>query len=165
MNDDDRAWLRLAGFALAHASWSVEDGETLCTLAIVARAGNEERELVRFEAPSIPVSVEMAQAELASLRGDDRAVLVFDGHVTPEGGERTDGLMAQLLQPAPAIRGLAIQPYRAAKRRRFRFLGGATGFALVGEPYLVADFGDEGADAELLAGFREHPQGTRLLGG
>jgi hypothetical protein len=165
MDDDDRAWLRLAGYALAHAAWSVEDGETLCTLALVARAGKEERELLRFEAPSIPASIELAYAELASLHGGDRAALVFDGYVTLEGGERADGLVAQLLQPGPAIRGLAIQAYRAANRPRFRALGKAKPFALVGPPWVTDDFGVEGADAEVLAGFREHHHGDRLLPG
>ena len=72
MTDDDRALLRLAGYALAHAAWSVEDGETLCTLAMVERPGDNERdnerhnerELLRFEAPTIPISVEMAHEQL-----------------------------------------------------------------------------------------------------
>src|SRR5688500_20165613 len=71
MTDDDRALLRLAGYALAHAAWSVEDGETLCTLAMVERPGDterdKERELLRFEAPTIPISVEMANEQLAVL--------------------------------------------------------------------------------------------------
>ena len=61
MTDDDMAALRLAGFALAHAAWSVEDGETLCTLAMVEVRG--DRELVRYEADSITESVDLAQAD------------------------------------------------------------------------------------------------------
>ena len=41
----------------------------------------------------------------------------------------------------------------------------ALGKTIHGEPYVTDDFGIEGADAELIAGFREHPQGARLLGG
>lgn len=62
MAADTMAMLRLAGFALAHAAWSVEDGETLCTMAMVERDG--KRELVRYEAPTIPDSVEAAHADL-----------------------------------------------------------------------------------------------------
>ncbi len=45
--------LSLAGFALAHAAWSLselDDGEQLCPLAVVERAG--ARRLMRFEAES-----------------------------------------------------------------------------------------------------------------
>ena len=45
--------LSLAGFALAHAAWSLsdlDDGEQLCPLAVVEREG--ERRLIRFEAES-----------------------------------------------------------------------------------------------------------------
>lgn len=163
MTEDDRALLQLAGFALAHAAWSVEDGETLCTLAMIDREGREERELLRFEAPSIPISVEMAHAELASLRGGDRGVLVFDGYITPEGGERTDALLAQLLHPGPAIRGLAILAYRAAKPSRLPFVK-AKGFGLVGRPYVDDAIDEPDADEVLLEGFREHAHGPRLLG-
>jgi hypothetical protein len=172
MTDDDRALLRLAGYALAHAAWSVEDGETLCTLAMVERPGHDgrdnerdnERELLRFEAPTIPISVEMAHEQLERLPPGNRAVLVYDGYVTPEGGERSDGLIA-MLQPGPNMRGLALLAYRAAKRPRFG-IGKAKGFELVGQPYASDQFGGgEEGDAELIAGFREHPHGVRLLGG
>ena len=163
MNDDDRALLRLAGYALAHAAWSVEDGETLCTLAMVEQAGEEQRELLRFEAPTIPISVEMAHEQLDSLPPGSRAVLIYDGYVTPEGGERTDGLIA-MLQPGADMRGLALLAYRAARRPRFG-IGKAKGFELVGEPYVGDQFGGgEDADSELIAGFRDHPHGVRLLG-
>ena len=69
--------MRLGGFALAHAAWSVEDGETLCTLAVLEIDG--ERELVRYEADSIPESVEAAHADLdARLSGGGVAALVMD---------------------------------------------------------------------------------------
>jgi hypothetical protein len=162
VTDDDRALLRLAGFALAHAAWSVEDGETLCTLAMVERPGHEQRELMRFEAATIPESVEHAHAQLAALAPGERAVLVYDGYVTPEGGERTDGLIA-MLQPGPDLRGMALLAYRAAKRPKFG-IGKAKGFELVGGPHASDPFGGEDADAELAAGFRDHPHGARLLG-
>ena len=161
MTDDDRALLRLAGYALAHAAWSVEDGETLCTLAMVERPGDQQRDLLRFEAPSIPASVEMAHEQLESLPPGNRSVVVYDGYVTPEGGERTDALIA-MLQPGPNLRGMALLAYRAATRPRFG-IGKAKGFELVGQPQASDQFGAD-ADAELAAGFREHPHGARLLG-
>ncbi len=59
---------------------------------------------------------------------------------------------------------LALLAYRAAKRPRFG-IGKAKGFELVGRPYATDQFGGgEDGDAELIAGFREHPHGKRLLG-
>jgi hypothetical protein len=161
MTDDDRALLRLAGYALAHAAWSVEDGETLCTLAMVERSDDPQRELLRFEAPTIPASIEMAHEQLEPLPPGSRAVLVYDGYVTPAGGERTDALIA-MLQPGPHPRGMALLAYRAARRPRFG-VGRAKGFELVGQPQASDQFGGD-ADADLAAGFREHPHGDRLLG-
>ena len=62
MTDDESVALRLAGFALAHAAWSIEDGETLSTLAMVEVDG--KRELVRYEADTIAESVDVAHEDL-----------------------------------------------------------------------------------------------------
>lgn len=47
----DKSLLSLAGFAFAHAAWSVSDlseGELLVPLALIEKSG--ERQLLRFEA-------------------------------------------------------------------------------------------------------------------
>ena len=52
MTQLSRSALALAGFALAHAAWSIsdtDDGELLCPLAVVESAEGERR-LMRFEA-------------------------------------------------------------------------------------------------------------------
>ena len=151
--------LRLAGFALAHAVGCVEDGETLCTMAMVEDAGGD-RDVVRFEAPTIPESLEVAFHDLAPrLREGDHAVVIFDGYVTPEGGARTDALVATIVTNGGTVVGRIVQPYRPAKRSRLPF-GRATGFALLGPPAASDELGPE-ADAILLRAAREHEKAAR----
>jgi hypothetical protein len=159
---DTTAMLRLAGLALAHAAWSVEGGETLCTMAMVERDGG--RELVRYEAPTIDESVEAARADLREHLADGGcAALVVDGYATREGGERTDALLVELFGPAREPMGMIIQPYRAARRSRIPFIGRASGFEILGEPTLSGDLEVDDADRIVLAAAREHPQAGRLF--
>lgn len=153
--------LRLAGFALAHAAWSVEDGETLCTLAFIEFDGT--RELVRYEAASIPESVDIARADIgARASSGEAAVLVFDGYATPESGSRTDALMAEITGSAGRLVGRVVLPYRAAHRSRIPFRRGG-GFALLGRPWADLESSVPNAEALILDGFRDHPHGKRLL--
>ena len=95
MTDEERvqAIIRLSGFALAHAAWSVCDGEALCTLAFTEN--NQERQLYRFEANSIPDSLNAARKELEQLEAGAHWVLVFDGYFTSQEGEKQDALVIQ----------------------------------------------------------------------
>jgi len=162
MTDDDMAALRLAGFALAHAAWSVEDGETLCTLAMVEVRG--DRELVRYEADSITESVDLAQADLGRrLENGGYAALVVDGYATPEGGTRTDALIVELLGPSGRSMGRVVQPYHAAHRSRIPFVGRASGFAILGKPMVSDDLDVPDAESVLLESAREHPRAGRLF--
>jgi hypothetical protein len=82
--------------ALAHALWSVEYGETLCTMAMLD--DGERRVILRYEADSIPESVEQALADLKPRLVDGAvAALVYDGYYTPDDGERRDALIIELL--------------------------------------------------------------------
>ncbi len=151
--------LRLAGFALAHAVWSIEDGETLCTLAMIERVGGA-RELVRYEAPSIAASLDAAFGDLEErMRDGEYAALVFDGYVTLEGGERSDALVVDLFGPGGTVLGRIVQRYRPARRSRVP-LSRPRGFALLAPPEAGDSLGDA-ADALVLEGAREHPQVAR----
>lgn len=151
--------LRLAGFALAHAVWSIEDGETLCTLAMIERVGGA-RELVRYEAPSIAASLDGAFGDLEErVRDGEVAALVFDGYVTPQGGERTDALIVDLFGPAGAVLGRIVQPYRPARRSRVP-LSRPRGFGLLGPPQAGDSLGTA-AESLILEGARDHPQVAR----
>jgi len=153
--------LRLGGFALAHAAWSVEDGETLCTLAVLEIDG--ERELVRYEADSIPESVEAAHADLdARLSGGGVAALVMDTFATPEGGARRDTLYVELFACGPRQVGSIIQPYVPARGRRIPVIGRRQAFAVLGSPEITDEIERPDAERQLIAGILEHPHGPRL---
>lgn len=163
MSDDAVAALRLAGVALAHAAWSIEDGGMLCTLAMVD-AGGESLELRRYEADSIPDSIVLAHLDLQQrLESGGHAALVFDGFFTPSDGERTDALIVELVGPAVQPLGKVFQPYRAARRSRIPLVGRATGFEILGEPIVTDDVQVPDAERILLESAREHPQGARLF--
>jgi hypothetical protein len=113
--------LTLAGFALAHAAWSIADGERLCTLAMAETGGR--RELFRYEAPSIPASLENARTHLAGLATRiDAAALVFDGYASID-GRRSNALVVQVFAAGIPAGNRLIQRYRARTRsRRFRLV-------------------------------------------
>jgi hypothetical protein len=96
MSEVSSAHLRLASMALAHAVWSVEDGETLTTMAMLEE--REGRSLTRYEADTIQESVEEALFELKGhLTGTSFAALVYDGFYTDDEGDRRDALIVELL--------------------------------------------------------------------
>jgi hypothetical protein len=154
--------LRLGGFALAHAAWSIEDGETLCTLAMV-NAG-EERELVRFEAPSIPESLNGAQEYIHAQAPPDALVaVVFDGYVTGDDGVRRDALVVQLVAGREPL-GRIVQPYEPGQRARIPLLGKSRSIRLVDATAVEGPFGDD-APGHVLEGAREHQMAARLFEG
>lgn len=117
--------LHLAGFALAHAAWSVSDlsaGDLLCPLAFVEEAG--ERKLLRFEAASQEQAIGNALATLDEKRllGNSWA-FVREG-VVRKGEEELDVLVAMVWAPGMAEPLCFTQPFEPfAKRGTFRVLG------------------------------------------
>jgi hypothetical protein len=114
--------IALSGFALAHAAWSVCDGETLCTMAVTEN--QSDRELIRFEANSLSDSIDEAREHLTGLQdGIDRWVLVFDGYLTLK-TEKRDALVMQVWSKQGGTPQRIIQLYQAkAFFRRFKILG------------------------------------------
>lgn len=151
--------LRLAGYALAHAIWSIEDGETLATLAMTDIRG--ERMLHRFVDDTIPATVDRARLELRRLLGEgDSAALIFDGYATAEGGGRTDALAVEVLRGGGVPVGYILQPYRPA-RRRILLIGRPSGFALLELPSVMDGFDVPDPESYVMAGVREHGKADR----
>ena len=148
--------IKLAGFALAHAAWSVSKGETLCTMAFTENGSN--RQLFRFEADTIPESVEIGRQHLNDLQAElERWILVFDGYVTL-GDEKLDALVMQLWSHRPETLARIVQPYRPRTRlRRFKVLG---------NPIFADSAGALREDANyqqwFLDGVHEHPKVSEL---
>jgi hypothetical protein len=156
------AALRLAGFGLAHASTSIEDGEPLCTLAVVGDRLDRAR-LFRYPAPTIEEGVDRARKSLAAaMEINTYAALVYEGHFEPSEGKDSLALVVELLGSNGAVLGRLVQPYR---RRRFRIprLGYARGFALVGQPMIDGAVEDGEIATHVLDGVRAHPDGPRLF--
>ncbi len=156
--------LRLAGYALAHALGSIDGGGTLCTLAFVEREG--KRELVRYEADSIPESIMMARGDLRTCLGTGgHAVLVYDGYVTIN-RVRHDALLVDLITPGGNVVGNLIQRYRPGRFGPvglLRALGAPLpgGLTVVGQPIAEAPL-PPGASVALTRGLADHRYGRRV---
>ena len=165
VHDLDAA-LRLAGFTLAHGAGSVETGETLCTLAFVQTS--EGRKLFRFEAATIPESIEQGRQFLPhQMQEGDLAALAFDGYATLDDGSRTDALCVEVTQAVQfdlVTLGHVVQPYRSATRRLGRF-GRTSGFEVLGDPSVEGRLDVDTAHDLIREGFLEHPSAARLLPG
>jgi hypothetical protein len=154
--------LRLAGVALAHAAWSVEDGETLCTLAVVEAGG--ERAIHRYACHSIAESVEAAHRQLAEeLQPGDGAALVFDGYATRQDGVRTHALVVELLGPGDEPLGRILQPYEAARGAKIPFVGRRERLRAARRADPVAGHPDRRRQMHIIEGARKHPEGARLF--
>ena len=160
--DDTEAVLRLGGMTLAHAAWSIEDGSTLCTLAVVEVDG--ERELVRYEADTIDESQAGAHADLRDrLRGAGIAAFVYDGYITPQGGQRTDALIMELLGPDTRALGMVVQPYQPGRRSRLPFLGRPTGFRIIGTPIISDAVAIPDPEKLVFEGTQDHPKAAHFF--
>ena len=148
--------LHLAGMALAHAVWSIEDGETLCTMSMLDEHG--ERSLTRYESDTIPESVEAALGDLKDRLTDGAfAALVYDGYFTDDDGDRRDALIVELVAASPpgsektaAHLGRIAQRYEPASGGIFR----RKRLKLLGKP-LVFDFPDATA-GRVIEGALDH---------
>jgi hypothetical protein len=124
-NAPDNA-LALAGFTLAHATWSVSDlpdDELLVPLAIVERG--EQRELVRFEADTQEDAI--SEGKRAMAEGNDAKVWAFarEGALSMQaGGEQQDALVVDFWAEGMEHPLTLIQPFeRYTKHGRFRVVG------------------------------------------
>jgi hypothetical protein len=106
-----------AGFLMAHAIWSVSEGDTLTPMIGYVKEG--ERTVMRIEG-EIPKTVENGRTWMeANPEQAERAVFIYDGFVRLPTG-RTDALMATIHEYGPPAMSLEIViPYRSAKSGRF----------------------------------------------
>jgi hypothetical protein len=169
MADPSPAHLRLAGMALAHALWSIEYGDTLCTLAMLE--DGEGKSLARYEADSIPESLQGALTDLRErLTGGTFAAVVYDGYYTPdsgdERGERRDALIVELLAATPpsASGNTAAQVGRIAQQ----YLPGSRSLLrrrrvkLAGRPYPIAPLPPAAAEL-VIEGALDHEKVRELF--
>jgi hypothetical protein len=154
----DMEALRLAGFALAHAMWSIRGGHTLATLAFADHDGS--RDLVRYVDAEIAATLVMAHEDLAErLVGGGLAALVYDGYATIDGG-RTDALIVEVIAPHDVTVGKVIQQYEPGRRSRIPVIGLGGHARAIGPPQLDRDLDVPGAMEAIVEGARSHPDGA-----
>lgn len=109
----------LAGYFAAHAVWSVSGGETMIPLLAFEKFIGM-RELTRLENPDAGEAVKAGREWLQSNPDAAlRAVLIFDGYVTRESGEKADALIiqARLYGKEPGSFTMTV-PYRNARHEK-----------------------------------------------
>lgn len=155
--------LRLAGFALAHAAWSVADAphaDLLVPFIIVWSDGQQE--LTRFEAETQDEAIEEGKRAAARLAGRAEAwAFAREGTLRMvAGGAGQDALAVEFGGADVAGRYIVIQPYERATEDR--------AFGIVGDPILTlaGEVLDAGEAQRVLSGMergiREHSAAAPL---
>lgn len=155
--------LHLAGFALAHAAWSVADAphaDLLVPFIIVRSDGQQE--LIPFEAETQDEAIEEGKRAAARLAGRaDAWAFAREGTLrTRDGGSAQDVLIVEFGGADVAGRYVLIQPYERSTEGR--------AFGIVGDPILTLAGEVLGADdvrwvlAGVEQGIREHAAVTPL---
>ena len=144
----------LAGFALAHASWSISDlpkGELLCPVAVIEKSG--QRQLVRFEAESQEKAIREGKAAMAKFQSEVDAYAFAREGQYKENGRYVDVILVDawakgMAKPVNLIQ--KIKPFSSGK------------FQIVGEPWVVVNGKQlDGPQAALLvsqlqSGIKQH---------
>ncbi|MDB4911395.1 MAG: hypothetical protein JWO39_2218 [Gemmatimonadetes bacterium] len=150
--------LSLAGFALAHAAWSLsdtEDGELLCPLAVV-EAHDGERKLTRFEADTQEQAIIAGKTAMRVATGDAAAwAFAREGAWRRMGSEWPGDVLAIDFWAAgmPSTATLT-QPFnRAMNGGRFRVGGVPT--LVVGDTLLSTEVAIPSITA-IMAGVKAH---------
>ena len=157
------AFVLLAGFALAHAAWSVSDipaGELLVPLAVVEKNGG--RQLLRFEAKTQELAIAQAKAELTERQPElDAWAFVREGVISRGTGKEdvlsVDAWAKGMRQPITFVQEFC--PYSSGA---FRVRGDAM--------VIVEGRALEGAEAarlvkQLYEGVLQHPKAGHLWQG
>jgi hypothetical protein len=150
--------LSLAGFALAHAAWSLseaEDGELLCPLAVV-EARDGERKLTRFEADTQEQAIIAGKIAMREATGEAAAwAFAREGAWRKMGSDQAGDVLAIDFWATgmPSTATLS-QPFnRATNGGRFRVGGVPT--LVVGNTLLPAEIAIPSITV-IMAGVRAH---------
>ena len=115
--------LALAGFAFAHATWSISDlpkGELLVPMAIVERSG--QRQLLRFAAESQELAISEGKAALAQHQESDAWAFVREGQIK-EGGAYAHVLTVEAKAHGMSESVVFVQRFRPFAEGKFKLVG------------------------------------------
>ena len=165
MNDEDPAIgqaqaFRLAGFALAQAAWSIEDGEELVPIGIAEQDG--QRNLIRFATEVTPERLAQLFALVAGKVEPWRyGVLALTSVGEQPNGEPLAVLNALIVDDGAELIGTIRQAYQPA--RSSRIPGRSSPFSIIGTPSPSEEIDVDGAREGILLGVMSHPEGERLF--
>ncbi len=153
----------LAGFVLAHATWSVSDlprGELLVPLAVIETKG--QRQLLRFEAPTQERAIAEGKAALAERQARLDAWAFGREGLMREGTGTVDVLTVDAWAPGMARSITFVQKFSPYSSGAFRIRGDAM---VIVDGKVV-----EGPEAarlvkQLYDGVRQHPKAGPLWPG
>lgn len=152
--------LGLAGFALVHAAWSLEDGPGLVPIGL-SREGERvdaQRFVVDVTAETLPGLRAMVGAKVGEGR---HGVLAFESGVRTAEGQVLGVINAQLVDQRGELVATVRQAFQPAERSRIP--GRSKAFAVVGTPVPSDEIDLPGAREAILIGAMSHPQGARLF--
>ncbi|MEM6275234.1 MAG: hypothetical protein AAF735_08350 [Myxococcota bacterium] len=143
---------------MAHAVWSVSDGETL--VPMLASESNQERKMTRLAHERLKDSVAEGHSRLeANTDGFQRAAFIYDGYIHLE-DRKTDALIMTVIQYGSD--GGTVQmaiPYKPA----------SSGFAVHRPKFLSIDgIGEEEVQTlgeAFFAGVDKHEEGSKVWSG
>jgi hypothetical protein len=156
--------LSLAGFALAHAAWSIsdlEDGDHLCPLAVVVQHDGSRR-MTRFEADTQETAILAGKTAMRSATSIAAAwAFAREGAWGRLAGDASvDVLAIDFWGSGMPTSATLMQPfYRATSGGRFRI--GSVPSLLVGENVLSSDSAS-GSIETIMAGVHSHAMVTTL---
>jgi hypothetical protein len=156
--------LALAGFALAHAAWSIsdlEDGDFLCPLAVVEQHDGSRR-MTRFEADTQEKAILAGKTAMRSATSIAAAwAFAREGAWGKLAGDsQVDVLAIDFWGSGMPATATLMQPfYRATSGGRFRI--GSVPSLLVGENVLSSDSASRSIET-IMAGVHSHAMVTTL---
>ncbi len=151
---------RLAGFALAQAAWSVEDGEDLVPLGIAVQGG--QRNLMRFATEITPERLLQLYGIVGgNVEPGQYGVLAFASTGVQPTGEPLAVLNALIVDESGDLIGSVGQAFQPA--RSSRIPGRSSPFSVIGTPSPSDEIDIPGAREGILLGVMSHPEGERLF--
>jgi hypothetical protein len=165
MSTDDAAIgqaqaFRLAGFALAQAAWSIEDGDELVPIGIAEQDG--QRNLMRFATEITPDRLSQLYALIGGKVEPRRfGVLAVTSTGVQPTGEPLSVLNVLIVDDSGELIGTVRQAYQPA--RSSRIPGRSSPFSLIGTPSPSDEIDIDGAREGILLGVMSHPEGERLF--
>jgi hypothetical protein len=151
---------RLAGFALAQAAWSIEDGGELVPLGIAEQG--TERNAMRFATDITDERLgELYQIVAGRVESGHHGVLAFSSDHLDQDGQPLSVLNVHILDSRAELVGVVRQAYQPA--RSSRIPGRSARFAVIGTPVPSDEIDVPGCREGILFGVMSHPQGKRLF--